>query len=127
MDTFLFAATLTSLASFSASGLLLIQNYVNSTKTLKRIKTEVQIIHLILEECRSSLPEIGSLPPSITMSAEACIHRQYDLLKLLYRLSSHKKPKWVSYAVITIRQDELLVLYNSFRDSVLLLRDLSST
>ena len=127
MDPLAAAATITSIFAFSTSSLLLIQNYVNSTENLRKIETEVRIIQHILEECHSVLSEINLLPPSVQISVELCFSRQYELLKLLDLLVRPKKQRWLRNMMVAVKQNELLVLYQSFRDSVILLRDLSST
>ncbi|KAF4949947.1 hypothetical protein FGADI_8548 [Fusarium gaditjirri] len=93
MDPISAVAITTSLLSFSTSSLLLVQNFVKSGETVRRLNLEVVILQHILQECSDAISNVEPLPHSIR----------------------------------SLKEPELMVVYNSFRDSVLLLRDLSST
>ncbi|EMT72142.1 hypothetical protein FOC4_g10003998 [Fusarium odoratissimum] len=127
MDPISAVAIAASLFSFSTSSLLLVQNFVKSGETVRRLNLEVVILQHILQECGETLSNVEPLPHSIRTCAEICIERQRELLYILDRLIHPRRHEWFRYARITLKEPELMVTYNSFRDSVLLLRDLSST
>lgn len=127
MDPISAVAIAASLFSFSTSSLLLVQNFVKSGETVRRLNLEVVILQHILQECGDTISNVEPLPHSIRTCAEICIERQRELLYILDRLIHPRRHEWFRYARITLKEPELMVIYNSFRDSVLLLRDLSST
>ena len=127
MDPISAVAIAASLFSFSTSSLLLVQNFVKSGETVRRLNLEVVILQHILQECGDTISNVEPLPHSIRTCAEICIERQRELLHILDRLIHPRRHEWFRYARITLKEPELMVIYNSFRDSVLLLRDLSST
>ncbi|KAG5756345.1 hypothetical protein H9Q72_014445 [Fusarium xylarioides] len=127
MDPISALAITASLFSFSTSSLLLVQNFVKSGETVRRLNLEVVILQHILQECGDTISNVEPLPHSIRTCAGICIERQSELLHILNRLIHPRRNEWWRYVMITLKEPELMVIYNSFRDSVLLLRDLSST
>jgi len=123
------AITITSsLFAFSASTLLLVQNFVKSAETLHKVQREIAVLQHILEECVeivTSQNHPTPLPQSLSRILLMC-HEDYgSLLKILSRIS-FKKRRILRTLNVTLRDKELMAAYHSFRDSVLLLRDLTS-
>ncbi|KAK4152754.1 hypothetical protein C8A00DRAFT_34537 [Chaetomidium leptoderma] len=128
MDPFSAIAITTSLFSFSASGLLLVQNFIKSTETLRRVQREITVLQHILEECVeivTSQNHPTPLPPSLDRTLVLCHEDQLVLLQVLEKIYKKKRPV-LRMMKITFYDHELMASYHSFRDSVLLLRDLSS-
>jgi hypothetical protein len=128
MEAFGALAIASSLVTFSTSSLLLVQNFVKSAETLQKIQREIAVLQYILEECVeivTSQSPLTTLPQSLERSLILCHEDHLRLLQTLERIFSKKK-RLVRMLQITIRDDELMASYHSFRDSVLLLRDLSS-
>jgi hypothetical protein len=114
------------LGSFSTSGLLLVQNFVKSADTLQKIQRETVILQYIFDECVDiAQTHPSTLPKSLETSLFLCKERCLDLLRTLEKIIS-KKSRLQRLLHITLRDQELITSFDSFRDSVLLLRDLSS-
>jgi hypothetical protein len=128
MDPLSAIAIASSLVTFSASSLLLVQNFVRSAETLQKIQREIAVLQHILEECVeivASQSHLTPLPQSLDRTLILCYEDHLHLLQTLDRILS-KKRTFIRMLHITLRDDELMAAYHSFRDSVLLLRDLSS-
>lgn len=65
-----------------------------------------------------------TVPESIDFCLEMCLQRYRDLLNILENLLA--SPKHWRQLLDTFKEHELLTIYNGFRDSVLLLWDLST-
>lgn len=127
-EVFGVVAITSSLFTFSASSLLLVQNFVRSGDTLRRVQREIAVLQHILEECVeivTSQSHLASLPLSLESTIWLCHEDHFRLLRTLDRILSAKW-KVLKKLNITLRDEELMASYHSFRDSVLLLRDLSS-
>jgi hypothetical protein len=118
-----------SLLSFSASTLVLIQNFIKSADTLRRVQRETTVLQHILGQCAeivTSQNHPAPLPESVERTLLLCHEDHLHLLHSLDRLYSSKKRKLLRTINLSIRDEELMASYHSFRDSVLLLRDLSA-
>lgn len=128
MDPLSAVAIVSSLFTFSASSLLLVQNFIKSASTLKRVQREIAVLQHILEECHEIVTVQNhptSLPKSVQTVLLLCHDHQANLLQILGKILCRKRRLEIMIR-LTIRDDELMSSYHSFRDSVLLLRDLSS-
>jgi hypothetical protein len=126
MDPISALSIVSSLAAFSTSSLLLVQNFVKSAETLGKLQQEVVILQHVLEECQQIIVAYSTMPMSIAISLSLCNERQHDLLTILGRVMSSKTKRLTRAFLYTFKEHEIISVYNSFRDSVLLLRDLSS-
>ncbi|KAG8161943.1 hypothetical protein KVR01_007708 [Diaporthe batatas] len=113
-----------SLLTNSATALLVIQNFARSTQTVERLQREFCVLQHVLEDCFEMIKGDATASESIESCLEMCLHKYRDLLEILDSLLS--KPKFWRLFLYTIKEHELFTSYNGFRDSVLLLRDLSS-
>jgi hypothetical protein len=115
-----------SLLSFSASSLLLVQNYAKSRDTLLKLQRETLVLQHVLDECYEIVAtQQGALPKSLESSLLLCDEHRYDLLRILDKIFSKKRR--VERALhISFYDQELMASFNSFRDAVLLLRDITS-
>lgn len=115
-----------SLVSASNSGLILLQNIVRSTNTVERLQREFVVLQHVFHECGETVLESSpeEVPQSIRVVLEMCIQKYHELLKILEKLVD--KPKAVRMILYAYHEHELMLCYNGFRDSVMLLRDLSS-
>ncbi|KAF4449022.1 hypothetical protein F53441_7672 [Fusarium austroafricanum] len=78
MDPISAVAVLTSLVSFSSSALLLVQNFVRSDETIRRLDLEVTTLRQILQESHDTISNNDSLPSSITTCAHICQSHRMD-------------------------------------------------
>lgn len=124
MDPISIAAIVGVLFSNSASALLVVQNFVRSAETVERLQREFVVLHHVLKDCDEMITENTTVSKSIDVCLEMCLYKYRDLLNMLERLLA--KPKYWRRFLYTFKEHELLTTYNGFRDSVLLLRDLSS-
>ncbi|KAK7728250.1 hypothetical protein SLS63_006698 [Diaporthe eres] len=85
---------------------------------------EFVVLHHVLKDCHEMITENPTVPKSIDVCLEMCLQKYRDLLNILENLLA--KPKYWRRLLYTFKEHELLTTYNGFRDSVLLLRDLSS-
>ncbi|KAM5341924.1 hypothetical protein ACJ41O_014955 [Fusarium nematophilum] len=131
MEVFGIVAAVASLAAFSSSSLVLVREFAKDTRTIERLDREIVILRHILKESSAMISHVQSLPKSIEDCLKICIERQAELLRTLDFLMRPTKHEWAQRVRIsfemTMKQPDLMLVYNSFRDSVLLLRDLSST
>jgi hypothetical protein len=126
MDPLSVFTAFASLVSASNSGLILLQNLIRSTNTVERLQREFLVLEHVFQECGETV--LGSkpeeVPQSIKMAVEMCVQKYHELLKMLKKLENKSKPaRMILYAY---HEHELMLSYNGFRDSMLLLRDLSS-
>lgn len=124
MDPVSLVAVVGILFSNSASALLVVQNFVRSAETVERLQREFVVLHHVLKDCHEMITENPTVPKSIDVCLEMCLQKYRDLLNILENLLA--KPKYWRRLLYTFKEHELLTTYNGFRDSVLLLRDLSS-
>ncbi|KAI3390438.1 hypothetical protein diail_9644, partial [Diaporthe ilicicola] len=124
MDPISIVAVVSILFSNSASALLVVQNFARSAETVERLQREFVVLHHVLKDCHEMITENTTTPKSIEVCLEMCLQKYRDLLNILEDLLA--KPKYWRRLLYTFKEHELLTTYNGFRDSVLLLRDLSS-
>lgn len=124
MDAFSIVSVAGILFTNSASALLVVQNFVRSAETVERLQREFVVLHHVLKDCHEMITENTTVPRSIDVCLEMCLQKYHDLLKILEDLLA--KPKYWRRFLYTFKEHELLTTYNGFRDSVLLLRDLST-
>ncbi|KAM7188459.1 hypothetical protein V8F33_010609 [Rhypophila sp. PSN 637] len=116
------------LLSFATTSLLLVQNFVRSQETLQTVQQEIVVLQHILEECVnvvSSHPDERSLPKSLVTALFLCDESHIALLKSLERVYSRKSRLRIMFQ-LSIREEELMSSYRAFRESAILLRDLTS-
>lgn len=124
MDPLSLVAVAGILVSGSGSGLLVLQNFVRSAETVERLQREFMVLQLVLQDCAEVIRDNVTVPGSIVLCLQMCLRKYNDLLRILEGLL--EQPKFWRRFLYTIKEHELLVTYNGFRDSVMLLRDLSS-
>lgn len=126
--------TILSIVSSTVSG------YVAVVYFVERVRSSDQALHLLTEEVRT-LESIMSECIGMLQGAEAinsarrsydmCLTRYYDLMHSLEKLWKKKRTvstlsRMVRIATWLQEEKAIMMKYDSFRDAVLLLRDLSS-
>jgi type II secretory pathway component PulJ len=125
-----------SLLAFSSSSLVILQQVSRGAATVSKLQPELEVVELILEECLKTLEGHSSHPGSIKGCLELCDERRNDAaqeLKLLPRPvakdASLLRKIFQSYRYrlkAGVSEPRIISAYNSFKDSVLLLRDLTA-
>ena len=118
-------AVAASLVSFSSSTLLLVKDFVKSIETVKQLEREVIVLQHILTEYGQIVQKVTPLPDSMVACISMCLEKENDLLILLSHLTALSRKK-IGRFLVTMKEPELMTTYNAFRDSILLLRDLSA-
>lgn len=115
-----------ALVSASNSGLILLQNLIKSTNTVERLQREFVVLRHVFHECGETV--LGSIPEEVPQSIKEISHmsmeKYHELLKILEKFVN--KPKMARMVLYAYHEHELMLCYNGFRDSVMLLRDLCS-
>ena len=98
---------------------------------IKKQLNDIKVLCHLLDECEQTFNDYGTVPDSINRCLGLCVDRHRDLMEILNRLrlvqlESRGLAAMTSRFRIVFMEDERKVAYNAFRDSVLLLRDLSS-
>ncbi|KAI1070476.1 hypothetical protein LB507_006733, partial [Fusarium sp. FIESC RH6] len=88
------------------------------------ISDEMKILKRIFEECDMAL---GPISPLVERSKRICWRKEHDLFVLLKKITGTEKNILWRAILYATKEKELMGLFNSYRHSVLLLRDLAST
>lgn len=100
----------------------------DSDRGLHRLTEELEILTEVLHECEETFTAATSAPASIARCMKLCISRHNELMEIVMRDIVQAKTKFTMIRRIkyVARQEQRNFAYNSFRDSILLLRDLAS-
>lgn len=126
-----------SLAAFTSSSVTIIGQVARSSGTITTLTKELTIIEIILRETENTLRSFRSfsaVPDSIRVCLDFCLQKRKDVLRIIDKIAPDSKDgtrvsfakKWRMVVMSTLYESEVVGGYNSFRDSVLLLRDLTS-
>jgi hypothetical protein len=120
-----------SLFKFTSSTLVLVSDFATDAQIIAELDREVAILHEILHES-TEICHLYNLPESIKRSLELCQQKRLVLGSLISRdLHLHAGyDKFIRFLrqlyLYQFKEHRVLKAYKSFRDAVLLLRDLSA-
>lgn len=138
MDPTTVIGVVSSLLAFTSSTLVIAQVITRGGANTKSLTEELEVIELILSECVQTLKshataKKGSIPPSIGRCLELCARKRDDAIEIMEKIhgKSGDRPKslfrTVRYAFLSVAYEQpLIARFNSFRDTAMLLRDLTS-
>ncbi|KAK4200367.1 hypothetical protein QBC40DRAFT_254138 [Triangularia verruculosa] len=124
-----------SLLAFTSSALIIAQNITRGREITQVLTEELEVVELILSECVQTLTshieaQKGDIPRSIERCLELCVKKRNDAISVMEKiygdLSEEPKFRRVRYAIFPSYQERLSGKFNSFRDTAMLLRDLTS-
>jgi hypothetical protein len=123
-----------SLAAFTSSSVTIIGQVARSSATISTLSKELTIIEIILRETEHTLRSFSVAPDSIKVCLEFCLQKREDVFRILDKIAPDARDgkrvslgkKWRMVLMSSVYESEVVAGYNSFRDSVLLLRDLTS-
>ncbi|KAK1827354.1 hypothetical protein QBC39DRAFT_362166 [Podospora conica] len=128
-----------SLLAFTSSALVIAQVITRGDANTKSLTEELEVIELILTECVQSLDthaKTGTIPPSIGRCLVLCERKRNDAIEIMDKIygvkgDSLKKRnrvlRTVRFAFFSVAYEQpLIARFNSFRDTAMLLRELSS-
>lgn len=132
MDVISAAAVLVSLVAFTSSSLTVVGQITRSSATISALEGELGLIEIILRESADALKSFSSMPESIYICLQRCQEKRDAAAILMDKISPISKDRKSAFRTArlillsTKYEARIVAAYNSFRDSVLLLRDLTS-
>ncbi len=136
MDPTSALAVISSLLAFTSSTLVIAQVITRGNANTKSLTEELEVIELILTECIQSLDShanTGNIPPSIERCLVLCDRKRSDAIEIMEKIhgktGEKRSPftKAVRFAFLSVTYEQpLIARFNSFRDTAMLLRDLTS-
>lgn len=136
MDSLTALSVISSLLAFTSSALVISQVILRGDANTKSLTEELEVVELILTECIQSLDshtKSDPVPPSIERCLKLCEKKRNDAIEIMEKI--HGKPgdkrsrfiHNVRFAILSVSNEQpLIARFNSFRDTVMLLRDLTS-
>ncbi|KAK3346485.1 hypothetical protein B0T25DRAFT_552117 [Lasiosphaeria hispida] len=127
-----------SLLAFTSSAVVIAQVITRGGANTKSLTEELEVIGLILEECIQTLEspshaEKSDIPPSIGRCLVLCVKKRNDAIETMEKIYGKQGDKrsafvkGVRYTFLAVAYEQpLIARFNSFRDAVMLLRDLTS-
>jgi len=99
----------------------------DSDRELSKLGEELEILTEVLGECNETFRSASSAPASVERSMNLCVSRHAELMDIVHKdIRRAETTSIISRIKTVFRQQERIIAYNAFRDSVLLLRDLAS-
>ncbi|GAP90421.2 hypothetical protein SAMD00023353_4900080 [Rosellinia necatrix] len=130
MAEFLGLAATASLFTFSQTTLLLILDIARSQQNVLSLSEEIIILQSILKECQEIVDMEASVPESVQGALGLCHVKRLTILRILETVlpKAHEKflHKIFRPIILAFEEPRLMAAYRSFRDTVLMLRDLTS-
>ncbi|RYP60315.1 hypothetical protein DL771_010556 [Monosporascus sp. 5C6A] len=127
---------LTSLLAFTSSSLVVAQQITRGDATAQSLVEELEVVEVILTECidtlraHSTAPDI---PASITRCLMLCAKKRDDAINIMQKIHGNTPGQKrsiggnIRYLFLAVQYEQpLIARFNSFRDTVLLLRDLTA-
>ncbi|KAI3320113.1 hypothetical protein HD806DRAFT_247232 [Xylariaceae sp. AK1471] len=130
MDPLSTVAIVSSLVTFSQTTLLLIQNIARSEKQILSLNDEIIILQSILNDSKAIVESEASVPNTVQRSLGLCHQKQIHLLESLEKFMPMTRDsrfrKIFKLYMLVVEEPRITAAYRSFRDSVLMLRDLTA-
>jgi hypothetical protein len=126
----------TSLLAFTSSTLVIAGAITRGGASSQSLQEELGVIHCILTECIDTLEKHerkgGSIPSSIQQCLCLCKRKRQGAIEIMEKIYGKQGEKRKTFSSFTIAlravayEQPLIARFNSFRDTVTLLRDLTS-
>lgn len=136
MDPTSAIVVISSLIAFTSSSLVVAQALTRGNANTKSLTEELEVIELILTECIQSLDSharVGNIPPSIERCLVLCEKKRTDAIEIMEKIHGKTGEKRKNFAtrlrfvVLSVTYEQpLIAKFNSFRDTAMLLRDLTA-
>ncbi|KAI0116269.1 hypothetical protein GGR51DRAFT_500834 [Nemania sp. FL0031] len=130
-ETFALVAGLASLVTFSQTTLLLVLDIARSQSRVSSLTSEIIILQSILKDCEEIVESEATVPRSVQGALELCQAKQLALLETLTKVlptsrDSRFRRLMLKPFTLTIEEPRVMADYETFRSTVLMLRDLTS-
>ncbi|KAI0450729.1 hypothetical protein F5B21DRAFT_517261 [Xylaria acuta] len=132
-EVFGLAVGLASLATFSQTTLLLVLDIARGQNRVLSLAGEITILQSILKDCGEIVDSEASVPNTVQGALELCHMKRVALLEILEKImpATRDSPlkrirRIMKPFIISIEEPRVMAAYESFRNTVLMLRDLTS-
>ncbi|TGJ88740.1 hypothetical protein E0Z10_g46 [Xylaria hypoxylon] len=129
-EGFALAAGVLSLATFSQTTLLLVLDIARSQTRVLSLREEIVILQSILKDCGEIVDSEASVPNTVQGALGLCHLKQLALLETLEKIMPATRDsrfrRIIKPFMIAIEEPRVMAAYDSFRSTVLMLRDLTS-